>query len=98
MALFNGVYWFITSCTNNVILMILRDMLYEYWKRYDCSLNYFIFHLFFCMIAEYHRDEINNMPKHGNGYPLALGYRLAEQYDALWYENLCSHTSFHKLT
>ena len=90
--------WFITSCTNNVILMILRDMLYEYWKKYECSLNYFIFHLFFCMIAEYHWDEIDNMPKQSNSYPLTLGSRLAEQYDALWYEHLCSYTSFHKLT
>lgn len=90
--------WFITSCTNNVILLILRDMLYEYWERYDCSLNYFIFHLFFCMIVEYHWEEIGNMPKQSNSYPLALGSRLAEQYDELWYENLCSHTSFHKLT
>ena len=90
--------WFITSCTNNVILLIIRDMLYEYWKRYDCSLDYFIFHLFFCMISEYHWEEINNMPKHSNGYPLALGSRLAERYDASWYDKLCSYTSFHKLT
>jgi hypothetical protein len=73
-------------------------MLYEYWKRYDCSLNYFIFHLFFCMISEYHWEEINNMPKQSNGYPLALGSRLAEPYDASWYNKLCSYTSFHKLT
>lgn len=90
--------WFITSCTNHVILLILRDMLYEYWKRYDCDLDYFIFHLFFCMIAEYHQKEIDNMPKQSNNYPLALGSRLAEQFDASWYEKLCSYTSFHKLT
>ena len=90
--------WFISSCTNNVILLILRDMLYEYWKRYDCDVNYFIFHLFFCMIAEYHQEEIANMPKQSNRYPLALGSRLAERYDAAWYEKLCSYTSFHKLT
>ena len=90
--------WFVTSCTNNTILLILRDMLYEYYKRYNCEVDYFIFHLFFCMIAEYHWEEINNMPKKSNGYPLALGSRLAEQYDELWYKNLCSYTSFHKLT
>ena len=90
--------WFVTSCTNNVVLLILRDMLYEYWKRYDCDLNYFIFHLFFCMIAEYHQIEIDNMPKLSNSYPLILGSRLAEQYDASWYEKLCTYTSFHKLT
>ena len=28
--------WFITSCTNNEVLMAVRDMLFEYWKEYDC--------------------------------------------------------------
>lgn len=90
--------WFITSCTNNIILLILRDLLYEYWRRYDCDVDYFIFHLFFCMIAEYHQEEIANMLKQSNGYPLALGSRLTERYDEVWYEKLCSYTSFHKLT
>ena len=38
--------WFISAHTNNEVLMVLRDMLYAYWKDYDCLLDYYMFHLF----------------------------------------------------
>ncbi|MCM1107637.1 MAG: capsular polysaccharide synthesis protein [Clostridium sp.] len=41
--------WFITSCTNNRLLLVLRDMLYAYWRDFDCVLDYYIFHFFFSM-------------------------------------------------
>lgn len=43
--------WFISACSNNEVLMVLREMLYAYWKDYDCVLDYYIFHLFFAMIT-----------------------------------------------
>ena len=30
--------WFITSCTNNPMLMVIRDVLHQYWKDYDVVL------------------------------------------------------------
>lgn len=52
-AQFTGISnWFITSCRNNVVLSTLRDMLYEYWKDFDCVLEYFMFHRFFEMIGK----------------------------------------------
>lgn len=44
--------WFISACSNNEVLMVLREMLYAYWKDYDCTLDYYIFHLFFAMISK----------------------------------------------
>lgn len=38
--------WFITSCKDNRILYILRDLLYQYWRDYNCVVHYYIFHLF----------------------------------------------------
>ena len=90
--------WFITACTNNKILLILRDMHYEYWKRYDCVIDYFIFHLFFTMIAREYQEEIKIMPKYSNRWPLLLGTRLADDYDEDWLKKLYQCTCFHKLT
>lgn len=90
--------WFITSCTNNRILLVLRDMMYEYWRRYNCVIDYFIFHLFFGMIAECHSTELSRIPKYGNRWPLTLATWLGDDYDAVKYEALCEKTSFHKLT
>lgn len=90
--------WFITSTTNNVMLLILRDMLYEYWKRYDCVVDYFVFHLFFMMIADYHQEEIDKMPKFNNRWPLMLSEMIADQYDEEQFSKISQHTSFHKLS
>ena len=90
--------WFLTSDTNNQLLLILRDMMYEYWRRYNCVIDYFIFHQFFGMIAEYHQKEIDQMPKHSNRWPLTLATWLGDSYDEGKYLELCRRTSFHKLT
>ena len=54
--------WFITACTNNEVLMVLRDMLHAYWNDYDCTLDYYIFHLFFGMVAQEYPEQISRMP------------------------------------
>lgn len=90
--------WFITSSTNNEVLMMVRDLLYEYWKRYNCDIDYFIFHLFFCMTAEVYPEKVEAMPRRSNRLPLLLGMRLADDYDDEWYHELCQRTCFHKLT
>ena len=90
--------WFITACTNNRLLLILRDMHYEYWKRYNCVIDYFFFHLFFTMIAREYPEEVLKMPKYSNRWPLLLATRFAEDYDEEWMNKLCQRTCFHKLT
>lgn len=54
--------WFITNCTNNEVLMAVRDMLYAYWKDYDCTLDYYMFHLFFEMVAREYPEQVGKMP------------------------------------
>ena len=90
--------WFITACTNNRLLLILREMHYEYWRRYNCVIDYFFFHLFFVMIVKEYPEEIKNMPKYSNRYPLLLKTKLAEVYDEEWMKKLCQQTCFHKLS
>lgn len=89
--------WFITSCTNNEILMVLRDMLYAYWKDYDCTLNYYIFHLFFSMLSKEFPEEIAAMPYGQSMNSLALLRHWDEQFVQKKWDNLSSNVSFHKL-
>lgn len=59
--------WFISACSNNEILMVLRDMLYAYWRDFNCTLDYYIFHLFFAIISKEYPEEIAAMP-YGSSY------------------------------
>ena len=90
--------WFISSCTNNEALMVLRDMLYAYWKDYDCTLDYYIFHLFFSMLREVFPEEIATMPYGYAARHIALAKHWGERFDQEKWDKLVSKVSFHKLT
>lgn len=89
--------WFITASSNQKTLLILRDMLYQYWKDYDCLVAYFAFHIFYAMIARQMPEEVASMPKVSNKYCFYLEHRLADKYDEQWLNELTARCCFHKL-
>ena len=89
--------WFITACTNNEVLKVLRDMLYAYWKDYDCTLDYYIFHLFFSMLSKEYPKEIQAMPYGASQNSLLLLHHWGEVYDQQKWDKLSSNVAFHKL-
>ncbi len=90
--------WFITACTNNEVLMVLRDMLFAYWKDYDFIMDYYIFHLFFSMLREAYPEQIAAMPYGYARRSLALVYHWGEQFDEDKWKKLTSKVCFHKIT
>lgn len=72
--------WFITACSNQKVLMVLRDMLYEYWKDYDCTLDYYIFHLFFTMVAKEYPEEVAAMPHGSSQRSTALMHNMGNPF------------------
>lgn len=76
--------WFITSASDHWVLKMLRDMLYQYWRDYDCVIHFYIFHLFFGMIMEKHPEVAAKMPRHGNRIPHYLSRRMGDGYDDEW--------------
>jgi hypothetical protein len=89
--------WFITASSNQKMLLVLRDMLYRYWQDYDCLVAYFVFHIFFAMIARQMPEELAAMPRISNKYCFYLEHRLADEYDEQWLKELTDRCCFHKL-
>lgn len=90
--------WFISACTNNEVLMVLRDMLYAYWREHDCVLNYYLFHLFFGMLREVFPEQIAEMPYAYAPRSLALVHHWGEPFDEAKWKRLTERVCFHKLT
>ncbi len=90
--------WFISACTNNEVLLVLRDMLYAYWRDYDCMIDYYIFHLFFSMLREVFPGEIAAMPYGYAARHVALGFHWGEPFDRQKWDKLTANVCFHKLT
>ena len=89
--------WFISACQNNEVLMVLREMLYAYWKDYDCVLDYYIFHLFFAMISKEYPEQMAAMPYAQSQNSLVLLHHWDERFEQGKWDKLTSQVCFHKL-
>ena len=76
---------------------IYRDVLTEYWRDYDCTLDYYMFHDFFYEIAKLFPEEIAAMPRKNRLLPLMLLERNGVIPDEEWFEELKKRCCFHKL-
>ena len=90
--------WFISACSNNEALLILRDILYQYWKDFDCLVNNYIYHLFFKMIANEYPELIKGMPVWDRGSALKLIKVLDLDYNNNLYQRSISESPVHKLS
>ncbi len=90
--------WFITSCTNHPLLILTRDLLYQYWKKHDKLIDYFIFHYFFQLAMEAYPEEWSHVVPFSNSIPHILLLRLFEQYDPSVWQAIQAQTPLHKLT
>ena len=89
--------WLISSYANNNILMLTRELLYEYWKKEKKLINYFLFHLFFAMSAEKFQDEWDNIPTFNNINPHILQFELLNEYSEERFQQIKEMSCFHKL-
>lgn len=90
--------WFITSCTNNPILLLVRAMLFDYWSKNDKLIDYFIFHNFFQLAIEVYPEEWKKVVPFSNSTPHILLLRLFEDYDEYAWKCVKNMSRFHKLT
>ena len=89
--------WFISACSNNKILLIARDMLYQYWRDYDCLIDYYIFHKFLWMLKDAFPEEFAAMPQYCSYDALQIGYVLEKACDDQQMDEFLRNSSFHKL-
>lgn len=95
----NGIStWFIAAKANNPIINETLQLMYAYWKDYDCLVEYYLIHLFIGMSAKRHPEYMHAMPK-GNSYnAIMLGGALEKSYNEDAWRELTDHVLFHKMT
>lgn len=90
--------WFITSCTNNPILLATRDLLFQYWQDHDYLMHYFLFHLFFNMACHKYEDIFAKVENYPNVIPHILQFELFQEYNEERLNTIKKLADFHKLT
>lgn len=90
--------WLISAESNNKMLLVLEALYYEYWKKENKLINYYLFHIFWTLIAERFPDEWNEVEKVLRDPAQLLNNELFNKYDDKRYEYLKSISSVHKLS
>lgn len=98
MEYINMASWLIYSKSNNNILLLTQELLYEYWKKNNYLVNYFLFHIFFKMATEKYEDEWKQVPYYSQIDNHLLANELMNNFDEKRYNEIKSLTNFHKLT
>lgn len=90
--------WLISSQSNNPIMLLTRDLLFEYWKENNYLKHFFLVHLFFSMATRKFQSDWDKVPMFNNRTPHTLMFELGDKYnDDRWFE-IIQMSSFHKLT
>ena len=91
--------WFITSEIGNPILIAVKDLLLDYWKKYDYLVDYFIFHYFFTLVVNYkYKTEFDSIILKSHIIPHLLQYEYLNNYDQNKINKILEESAFHKLT
>lgn len=90
--------WFISAEKNNRILRLTIELLYNYWKKYNKLIDYFIYHDFAELAIEKYPDEWNSVIPVSSSTPHILLLRLFDKYDEKTWNAIKSQTCVHKLT
>lgn len=90
--------WLISSCTNNKILLVTRDLLYDYWKKKSFLVDYYLLHTFMEIVLEFYPNERDKVIKVCNSTPHILLLDIFKQYNAINYGYIKGMSSFHKLS
>lgn len=89
--------WFMTSCANNKVLMAVRELLWEYWKKEDRLIDYFLVHHFIMIALEYYKEDWQKMVQYPNSMPHILLLMLFEPFNQEKWDAITSVCPFHKL-
>lgn len=90
--------WFIAAKKGNPFIITLRDMLFAYWKDYDVTLEYYIFHLFFREVARIYPEQIERMPYGWSMPSISLGAHLNARFNEEKWHRLTSQVCWHKMS
>ncbi len=90
--------WLISAEKNNPIILLTRDLLYNWWKEHNHLYHYFLLHFFFTMATEFYKDDWANVPFYSNLPCHVLQRELFDKYDEYRFEQLKKMSAVHKLT
>lgn len=89
--------WLMTACSNNKILLGIREMLFDYWRTHDYLIDYFLYHNLIMVAANYYREDWSKIIQYPNSFPHILLLMLFEPFNQEKWDAITQACPFHKL-
>ncbi|MBP1043665.1 capsular polysaccharide synthesis protein [Vagococcus sp. BWB3-3] len=90
--------WLIVAKSNHPILLMTRELLFEYWRDHNVLMNYFLFHIAFSLACHSLPSHWITVPKKGNLEPHFLQFQLNNVFDEKVFRQILGESAIHKLT
>lgn len=90
--------WLITACTNHPMILLVKELLYEYWRTHKKLVDYFLIHDFMELAIEAYPEEWSKVIPVSSSIPHILLLRLEEKYNERVWKAVKEMTPFHKLS
>lgn len=90
--------WLLSAKSNNKILMVTKYLCYEYWKKNNRLVDYFLLHDFLSIVLEFYENDWKKIIPVDNSTSHILLLRLFDQYDENIWNSINYQIPFHKLT
>lgn len=90
--------WFMSAKSNNKMLIATRELCYEYWKRNNSMIDYFLLHDFLSIVLDFYAEEWRKIIPRDNATPHELLLRFFDEYDDDTWNVIKAQTPFHKLS
>ncbi len=90
--------WFMHSTTNNNILCLLQQLMYEYWKEHNYISNYYLLHILGSIANDFYREECEAMPIVSQVNSHILATYIYDKFDKQKFDMLTRTTGIHKLS
>ncbi len=91
--------WLISAQRQNKMLIILEELLKEYWKKENRTINYYFFHIFWTMVTECFPDEWETQVETVLKDPAQLlNEELFHEFNDVRFNHLKQISDIHKLS
>lgn len=89
--------WFMTSCANNKLMLAARTLLWEYWKKNNRLIDYFLLHHFIMMVNERYSEDWKKIVQFPNSFPHVLLLMMFDDFNQEKWDAVTNACPFHKL-
>lgn len=89
--------WLLSATQGNAIINTMFDLLLEYWKKENVTIQYYFFHLMFKLVTDYYREYWNKLPIYSNVPPHVLQTELENDFSLNIWNGIIENTCIHKL-